>query len=74
MHSDRAPDLIAGTFGRILQKYRIRRTTTEPNTPHQNRAEGKDVKPVKKFGAWLLHRNGAPLRLRDTLLSLQLRF
>ena len=57
MHSDRAPDLIAGTFGRILQKYRVRRTTTEPNTPQQNRAEGEGVRPVKNLGAWLLFKN-----------------
>ena len=61
MHSDRVPDLIADTFGQILQKYRVRCTTTEPNTPQQNRAEGEGVKPIKKLGAWLLHRNGAPL-------------
>ena len=70
MHSDRAPDLVSGTFGRILQKYRVRRTTTEPNTPQQNRAEGEGVKPVKKLGTWLMFKNGAPLRLWDYAFEL----
>ena len=46
MHSDRAPELIKGQFSTLLQKYRIRQTTTEPNSPWQNRAEGQGVKPI----------------------------
>ena len=65
MHSDRAPDLIAGKYRSILQKYRIRSTTVESNSPWQNRAEGEGVKPIKKLGNWLLHRRQAPLRLWD---------
>ena len=65
MHSDCTLELITDYFARILQKYRIRRTTPEPNTPQQNRAEGEGIKPVKKLGSWLLHQNGAPLRLGD---------
>ena len=65
IHCDRAPELISGRFGRLLQKYRIRRTTTEPNSPWQNRAEGEGVKPIKKLGRWLLQRYNAPLRLWD---------
>ena len=49
MHSDRAPELITGTFGHVLQNYRIKRSTTKPNTPQQNRAEGESVKPIKKL-------------------------
>ena len=33
MHSDRAPELVKGHFSSLLQKYRIRQTTTEPNSP-----------------------------------------
>ena len=70
IHSDRAPELITGFFARILQKYIIRRTITEPNTPQQNRAEREGVKPVKNLGGWILHRNGAPLRLWDYVFEL----
>ena len=33
MHSDGAPELVKGQFSSLLQKYRIRQTTTEPNSP-----------------------------------------
>ena len=49
MHSNRVPELITGSFASVLQKYKIRGTTTEPNIPQQNRAEGEGVKPVKKL-------------------------
>ena len=65
MHCDRAPELITGRFGKLLQKYRIRRTTTESHSPWQNRAEGEGVKPIKKVGRWLIQRYNAPLRLWD---------
>ena len=51
VHSDRAPRLIAGNFGKILAKYHVQKTTTETNTPQQNRAEKESVKPTKKLGA-----------------------
>ena len=70
MNSDRTPKLITGSFGNILQKYWIRRTTTETNTPQQNRAEIEGVEPVRKLGSWLLHRNGAPSRLWDYAFEL----
>ena len=65
IHCDRAPELIAGRFGKLLQKYRIRRTTTESHSPWQNRAKGEGIKPIKNIGRWLLQRYNAPLRLWD---------
>ena len=50
-HSDRAPELISGRFGTLLQTYRICRTTTESDSPWQNRAEGEGLNPS---GIWLL--------------------
>ena len=70
MHSDRAPELIHGKFRSLLQRYRIRITTTEPNSPWQNRAEGEGVKPIKKLGFWLMQRFQAPLRLWDYAFEL----
>ena len=70
MHSDRAPELVKGQFSALLQKYRIRQTTTEPNSPWQNRAEGEGVKPIKKLGTWLMQRNQAPLPLWDYAFEL----
>ena len=40
-HSDRTPELITGSFLSILQKYRIRRTTTEPNTSKKIERKGR---------------------------------
>ena len=65
MHSDRAPELIQGHFSRLLRKYRIRHTTSEPHSPWQNRAEGGAVKPIKQIGNWLMYRNNAPARTWD---------
>ena len=36
IHSDRAPDIIAGKFSQLLRKYQIRQTTVETNSPWQN--------------------------------------
>ena len=38
--------------------------------PQQNKAKGEGVKHVKKLGGWLLHQNGALLRLRDYAFEL----
>ena len=70
IHSDRAPDLIAGQFSQLLRKYRIRHTTVESNSPWQNRAEGQGVKPVKRLGLWLLTKAGAPARVWDYAFEL----
>ena len=70
IHSDRAPELIAGHFNKILRKYRIRQTTVETNSPWQNRAEGQGVKPIKRLGLWLLHRVSAPPQLWDYAFEL----
>ena len=40
MHSDRAPDIVAGKFSQLLRKYRIRQSTVETNSPWQNQVEG----------------------------------
>ena len=63
MHSDHALELIKGQFSTLLQKYCIRQTTTEPNSPWKNRAEGQGTKPIKKVGTWLMERDGTPLPL-----------
>ena len=70
MHSDRAPDLIAGNFRNLLQKYRIRQSTVETNSPWQNQAEGQGVKPIKKLGLWLLQRANAPPQVWDHAFEL----
>ena len=54
IHSDRAPDIIAGKFSQLLRKYRIRQSTVETNSPWQNQTEGQGVKPKKKLGLWLM--------------------
>ena len=50
IHSDRAPNLIAGKFSQLLHKYRIRQSTVEIDSPWQNQAKGQGVKPIKKLG------------------------
>ncbi len=70
IHSDRAPDLISGKFSKLLQKYRIRQSTVETNSPWQNRAEGQGVKPIKKLGVWLLQKSNAPAQVWDYAFEL----
>jgi len=65
IYSDRAPELITGQFGKIPQKYRIRRTTTESNSTWISRGEGEGMTPIKNIERWLLQRYSAPLRLWD---------
>ena len=65
MNPYRAPEVINSQFGKILQKYRIRRRTTDSNSPGQNRAKGDGVKTIKKIERWLLQRYSSLLRLYD---------
>ena len=53
-----------GCFGAILQKYRIKRTTMEPNTPKLNSDE-RYMCEVNKLGNRLMLRMIAPLCLWD---------
>ena len=70
MHSDWAPDIIAGKFSQLLHIYRIRQSKMETNSPWQNQAEGQGIKPIKKLGLWLMQRAGAPHQVRDYAFEL----
>ena len=70
IHSDRAPDIIAGKFSQLLRKYRIRQSIVEINSPWQNQAEGQGAKPIKELGLWLMQRAGAPPQVWDYAFEL----
>ena len=68
IHSDRAPGIIAGKFGQLLQKYGIQQSTVETNSPWQNQAKGQGVKPIKRLCLWLLQRAGTPHQVWDYVI------
>ena len=70
MHSDRAPELIRGKFSFLLSRYRIRQTTTKPNSPWHNQAEGQGVKKIKKLGFWFVQKKNVSMRLWDYVFQL----
>jgi hypothetical protein len=63
LHSDNAPEFLAGDFKKKCRKYDIRQTSTEPHSPWQNKAESLGVKEVKKYGCRLMEETQAPIRL-----------
>ena len=62
MHSDNHSNFKEGLFKRLLQKFGIQSTFTEPHSPWQNRAEPA-IGEVKKLARRLMQVTGTPIRL-----------
>ena len=62
IHSDGAKEFIKGEFHKRCRKYTIQQTSTEPNSPWQNRAEG-GIRELKKFAGKVMTKHDVPIRL-----------
>jgi hypothetical protein len=62
LHSDNAPEFLRGEFKRKCRHFDIRQTSTEANSPWQNRAEGA-IREVKAYAHSILESQNVPIRL-----------
>jgi hypothetical protein len=64
LHSDDAKELTQGHMGKLLHKFWIRSTQSEPYSPWQVRAE-LCIREIKKAVRHTLNKTNAPKRLWD---------
>ena len=62
MHSDNHTNFKEGLFKRLLKKFGIYQSFTEPHSPWQNRAEPA-IGEVKRYARQLMQRTSTPIRL-----------
>ena len=73
MHYDNHRNFKEGLFKRLLRKFGIYYTYTEPHSPWQNRAEPA-IGEVKSYARRLMKRTRTPIRLWCFATSIQLMF
>jgi len=64
MHTDKAKELILGTWKKVCREHGIRMSNTEPHAPQQNRAEGA-IQELKRHTSRFMSRTNTPQRLWD---------
>jgi len=64
IHSDGAPESTQGRWKDTCRTHGIKQTSTEPNSPFQNRAE-INIRELKKRTRQIMHSTRTPLRLWD---------
>ena len=62
LHSDNHPNFKEGIFKKLLRKFGVPSTFTEPHSPWQNRAEPA-IGEVKRHARRLMQRSNTPIRL-----------
>ena len=62
LHSDGHSNFTEGAFKRLLRKFGILHTTTEPHSPWQNRAEYA-IGEIKQYSRRLMQKTNTPIRL-----------
>ena len=62
MHSDNHTNFKEGVFKKLLRKFGIYSTYTEPHSPWQNRAEPA-IGEIKRYARRLMQRSDTPIRL-----------